>query len=617
MSRPSVPLGSRLDAALPAPLPLLLASGAIALLDAHFAALVLRLEGRDDPLLAAAAALTSAAVGLGRSRLDLAAEGQGEEPLCLVPAEAGLPPVTEWPELLSQFSCVGGPDGLAPLVIRGARLFLRRYFAFEQEVFGRLSRMAATRPQPAVPVDLAHGVLRGIFGEEEANGEADMQRFAAFTALRRQLCVVSGGPGTGKTTTVARLLAALLTAAREGQTDGADNAPALRILLAAPTGKAAARLSESMARAVDTLACSEEVRALLPREAATLHRLLGASPGGGIFRHDTNDPLSCDLLVVDEVSMVDLPLMARLLRALPGHARLVLLGDKDQLASVEPGAVLADICAAGDPALCSEAHARDYLGEAGLARGLGASVRIAADAPPLADCMVQLTRSYRFSDTGGIGLLSRLVREGRVEEALDAARQGLDGVVLRDLPRPAALPALLRELALAPYTACCRSTDLDEAFGLLESFRILTPLREGPYGVSALNAHVRALLEADGLAAPGARWFHGLPVMIRKNDHALRLYNGDVGLVFCESRDAPPRVFFPRSGGGYRSLSPLRLPDHEVAYAMTVHKSQGSEFEKILYIEAPAGSNTDNAIIYTAVTRSKSGLIIITNRRIS
>lgn len=442
---------------------------------------------------------------------------------------------------------VGAPGAFLPLILDGDdRLYLQRYHDLESRLESSLRERAA-RTINVEPAGLEAALDRHF----SVSDPDDRQRHAAVTAARRGLCIVSGGPGTGKTTTVVRILALLRELAAGDE---------LRVALAAPTGKAAARLQESVRDA--------------SLEASTLHRLLGVVPHATRFRHGPDHPLPVDVLVVDEASMVDLALMTRTVEALRPDARLILLGDRDQLFSVEAGSVLADLCA--DPA---------------------SSV--------LRESIVLLTRNYRFDAASGIGRLARAIRDADSDEAVEVLRGDVPDVSLAPMPVRATELAALAEHGYRPYLEAVRRREgPSAALRALGSFRILSPFRRS-------QAAVEAALRGSGVIPREGAWYDGRPVMVRANDHALGLYNGDVGIALREAEDRVARVHFDAADGATRAYSTARLPENDTAWAMTVHKSQGSEFDHVAVLLPDVDSPIlTRELLYTAVTRARRSVTI-------
>ena len=387
-----------------------------------------------------------------------------------------------------------------------------------------------------------------------------------------------------------RLLAALL---EQPGCEHPGGAP-LAIGLAAPIGKAAARMAEAIRNAKAQLPVSEAIKAALPDEARTLHRLLGSRGDSPQVRHHAANPLALDVLVVDEASMVDLALMAKLLDALPPTARLILLGDKDQLCAVEAGAVFAELC---------EGRGFDAQAAADLQRITGQPVPVSEPASKLGDAVVLLTHSHRFAGDSGIGELARRINGGDVSGTLNLLKEGRSDLAWNAEPTPADLLDRLDQ-GYAPYMAAAKSADAAAAFAAFNSFRTLTAQREGAWGVAGINEALEARIKRRSQVASRERWYVGRPVMVRQNDYALGLFNGDIGI--CLHTEYGLRVFF-EGEDGYRPFAPARLPSHDSAFAMTVHKSQGSEFAEVLLVlpEQPSPL-LSRSLFYTGITRAKS-----------
>ncbi|MFZ5562718.1 MAG: exodeoxyribonuclease V subunit alpha [Thermodesulfobacteriota bacterium] len=511
---------------------------------------------------------------------------------------AGLFPKTgQWLAALGKSPVVGRPGDYAPLVLddRG-RLYLHRYWTYQQTLAGFIRDRAGV--QMDVDMDRLKEGLGRLFPGSTSGATPDMQQVAAVCALTRKFCVISGGPGTGKTVTAAKILALLADQYR-------DRSPAM--VLAAPTGKAAARLGE----AVSALRGTQIPDGIVEVHPFTLHRLLGAVPGSTDFRRHRGNPVAADVVVVDEASMVDIALMARLVDALPDHCRLILVGDRDQLASVEAGSVFADICGAAERNRFSGRFV-ETLKSAGVTGKLE-DVTVSADASSLSDNVVHLEISYRFTGDSGIGRISRLARDGRGDRLMDILESGGHGdVAWTDDVRSVAWRRHLEETMEAwarDYLSAF--PDKTEVFKRFESFRVLCALRDGPFGAVFLNRFAGQVIGKERLAdTDRLSWYHGRPVMVLKNDYHLGLFNGDIGITLFDE-DRRLRVFF-RDGGGLKSFHPGRIPEHETVYAMTVHKSQGTEFDRVvLVLPDRDGPLLTRELIYTALTRAKSHIEIV------
>jgi len=565
-------------------------------LDRQFAGLMERLEGDARPELRLAAALVSQRRSEGDVCLELARLA-GQEFI----DEAGLvhrvPTLALWRVALrSARTVVGSPGDVKPLILdEHDRLYLRRYWWYEREVATALeSRGRLKRETLELDSKRLTSLLQDLFPEAGESGP-NWQRVAAFAACQRRLCVISGGPGTGKTTTVVRILA-LLTELASPQT--------LRLAIAAPTGKAAARLQESLRTQRADLLKRYPSALRLPDEVKTLHRLLGPIPGSPYFRHDPANPLPIDVLVVDEASMVDLALMAKVLRAVPSHARIILLGDQDQLASVEAGNVLGDISA--DPEL--NCYSPEFA-EAFRATGGGELPRRTGPERALADTLVQLRKSHRFGRGSGIQRVSQAVNRGDAEAVLSGLTDPGSGeageLIGRRLPSRRELREALRERVGGGYGAVLRAPNPVAALAGLSQFRLLAAVREGPYGVNALNALTEEILREEGLLGRPEEWYSGRQVLVTANDYSVNLFNGDLGVVWRDDRGVPG-VWFSEADGGSRRVAPTRLPAHETAFALTVHKSQGSEFTEVLLILPDRSQRVlTRELIYTGLTRAR------------
>ena len=557
-------------------------------LDRQFARLLARLAGANSsPELEVAAKLAS--------------WNRREGNICVhLPSIAGttwenidLPPLETWTKRLREAPVVGTPGEFTPLVLDAkGRLYLHRYWDYETRLATAIRQRAASSGGLAVDESKAAELLRRLF-PDQLPGETNWQKVAAFTALSRRFCVISGGPGTGKTRTVVMLLALLLELAEERP---------LRIALAAPTGKAAARLQESLRKLKGALPCSDSLKSRLPEESFTLHRLLGSRPDSAFFKHHAENPLPFDVVIIDEASMVDLALMTKLVEAVPPDARLILLGDRDQLASVEAGSVLGDICDAAGANRFTPSFADAARRVTGQALPL-----ISGRVPPLADCVVQLEHNYRFGSTNGLLALSRTVNAGDASAAMELLSSAASGAAIASRPLPARsqLKASLRDGVIAGFSPVLDATDASAALAALGRFRILCALREGPFGVSGLNRVIEEILREAGKIPEQGPWYRGRPVMVTRNDYSLELFNGDVGVLWPDPASGQPRAWFANATTGVRAVLPVRLPEHETAFAMTVHKSQGSEFAEVLLLLPDRLSPVlSRELIYTGLTRA-------------
>ena len=549
-----------------------------------------------------------------------------------------------------------------PLVVMQGRLYFSRYWFYQQQVFYTISsRLHSVSDQTQAQTKELSNTLQTLF-VQDANKETaqpDWQMLAAANACLNRFSVITGGPGTGKTTTVTRLLAALIS-----------QQPNLRIALAAPTGKAAARLVESILAAKAKLAQAFPLAAKIPVASFTLHRLLGWRPDGFSYNHKKTLPY--DLVIVDEASMVDLPMMAQLMEALAANTRLILLGDKDQLASVEAGSVLGDLCDSGVMVNGYPAHglqadrSKQLEALCGMQQGY-LNEYIEANAPLMANSLTQLRVSHRFTQDSGIGKLAAAVNAGQFSQVQQSFTQYDDIHCYTNLAAPFSkdLTTQTREAEAAwqqqvinGYSQYLQAIEQGESpyqvLQLFNKFQLLCALRQGSSGLQALNDRVQSLLQNRGLlnidnhqgagfnhSSEQSRWYVGRPVMISRNDYELNLFNGDIGIaMMVESKvegiadgiadgrkgKKELRVCFATEDTSanssadsntqpkVRQLLPTRLPSHETAFAMTVHKSQGSEFADVALVLPDNHSPViSRELIYTAITRGKKSFSLYSN----
>ncbi len=622
----------------------------ISSLDRHFAREIGRVGGEERGEVLAAVALASRETAIGHTCLALDRlshdDAWGE-----LSSEFSVPEASVWRKVLSSSPLVASirqrtrhgtqrsPDlapGKAdefgdarPLVLDAdGRLYLRRYWIFQQQLADQLRKRAALGVSDLDETQLVNGLDR-FFGPTKSQGgaspgddcaqasfdfktvELDRQRLAAALAVSRKFAVISGGPGTGKTATAGKILALIVE--QEMLRNSGSEGALPRIALLAPTGKAAATLASAIVSVVASLACSPEVKAAIPTVAHTIHRCLGVR-GGALpeFRHHAGNPLPIDVLLVDEASMVDLALMTRLLSAVPDDARVILLGDEHQLASVEAGAVLGDICAIGNSPGYSSAFASR------LSRWVGEDVEtVPPDLEPneIRDSIARLTHSYRYDAESGIDALARAINRGDVSAALEI----LDGPdypeVLRfDLDaRGPSIVQLYRDIT-AGFRGFLAEADPERMLERFAYFRVLSPQRKGPGGVEELNRQIEAVLRREKLIGESADRYPGRPLMVKTNDYAQELFNGDVGIVIAGD-EAIERVVFHGETGSVRRLAYSRLPEHETAFAMTIHKSQGSEFDRVAVVLTDfASQRASRELLYTAVTRARSRVALYGSR---
>ncbi|XQW83515.1 exodeoxyribonuclease V subunit alpha [Thalassotalea piscium] len=499
------------------------------------------------------------------------------------------PSLDEINTLLSPLAISAQEDKL--LVQTDYALYLRRYYQFEQEITDYLVKVKRndTWVTP-FSADLIQSCLEELFSDDTDN-EIDWQKIAVANALNKQFSIIAGGPGTGKTYTVTKLLAAIVKLNQEKP---------LNIALVAPTGKAAQRLTESLINAINGFAgeIDKNILEQIPNQAQTLHRLLGVIPNHVNFRHDQHNLLTIDVLVVDEVSMVDLPMMARLIRALPEHCQLILLGDADQLPSVAVGNILADL--APRPHKGYSKENKNYLSHVTHSKGFKAHANNAFDH------VTFLTKSRRFDSQGMVGRLAELVISGQAAESWTLISD-VQSSSLLPIEASQWLPKLVKQY-YQPLASC---SDVSQGFSLLNQFRILCATRVGIEGLDNINEQVEDILYQQGNHSARNQFYHGKPIMITQNDYGLGIFNGDVGLIWTDDKGMLIALF-EQPNGEYLRVLPSRLPSFDTVYAMTIHKTQGSEFKHLVMVLPQNKENKilSRELLYTGITRAKKSLQI-------
>ncbi len=533
-------------------------------LSRHFADFMIRLHGTYCPELYLAAFLVTDATLNGHICLNLRAL---EKQVFHIDGFSALPspPTDSWSEILKCSPVVGTPGDFKPLILDDAdRLYTYRYWHYEKSVAERVIKMAGRRNpslasiRPESCVDLLLRLFPEVIRQK---GLPPGQVIAALIALTRDFCLISGSPGTGKTTAVARILAFILEL---------TNKPDVRIALSAPTAKAAIRLQEAISRAKQTLPCAEHIKSQIPEQAATIHRLLKSTADGARYHYGQNNPLPYDIVVVDEASMIDLPLMCKLLEALPLQARLILVGDPDQLPSVETGNVLRACCDA------------------------------IALHPDNARHRVHLERVYRQDTGSDIALAAQTVLSGDGAHFIEGLQQGLYRGVHWQTGNGRALEKIIADEAVSHYQKMRRANSLEQALRLGGEFRVLCAARESGAGSIAINRYIADRLKKKS----DTDFYQGRLCLVTENTAREQLFNGDVGLCWPDEHGIL-RIWV-ETAAGLKAWHPANFPAHEDAYAITVHKSQGSEFERVLLVLPDSGHRVlSRELLYTGITRAK------------
>jgi exodeoxyribonuclease V alpha subunit len=550
----------------------------------QFAAFIDRKEGGKRSVVSLTAGLLTEMMAQGHVCLNLHAIPDSLQPfLALLPDE-----VDSWQTELKAGKSVGQPGDYRPLILTDdGLLYLYRFWRDERDVARaiqqRLQGLADLNVEQ-LNQDLAdwHNPVAGI----------DWQKVAVAMAVSRQFAVISGGPGTGKTTIVLKILQCLQNQYRRDNTGASTSSaresdnPALRIGLAAPTGKAAARLQQSISQYQDL-------------EVKTLHRLLGITEHNDQGRYNAGRTLPLDVLIIDEASMIDISLMARLMRAMPERARLILLGDSQQLASVESGAVLANL---------SEQE-QGHFSEAFITQFpvLGLTQSRPKGEGLLTDSFVRLQHSYRFDKDSLIGQLAEQVNAGHADNAIGLLRSQATPIW-----QPSETPHLLETVSKGYQDfihAVEKAAEPQTVIQAFDTFRVLAALRQGPQSVASVNRMMHRLLAQRGWRT-GQSYYPGRPIMITQNDYRQKLFNGDIGVVLRDATGQLKACFY--FGEEIRWIGLNRLPAHETVFAMTVHKSQGSEFDAIsILLPDEISPILNRELLYTAITRARKSLTVL------
>ena len=504
-----------------------------------------------------------------------------------------------------------------PLQLFNQRLYFSRLAGYEQTLAQRLLTMSERQ------LNIDNAVLAQLltrYFPDDPSIDIDWQKVACAIAATKGFSVITGGPGTGKTTTVTKLLAIL---------QSLYQAAPLSIKLVAPTGKAAARLTESILGAKNKLSeIPADINALIPQSAQTIHRLLGVKPFTNKFRHDKSNPLHVDVLIIDEASMVDLSLMAKLIEALPDHARLILLGDKDQLASVDTGSVMSDLCQGlvlgqtprYSKVRCEQLNTLCFNGTVKLNAQTQSEFK-------LADCIAFLQHSYRFDAKSGIGQLALAVNtnnRGILNYVEQQSSEGHFSDIILDYDFVSTPIEKLVNSAASHYanylTLIAQGASVAQVHAAFASYQLLAAVREGDYGVNSLNQRIERVLQQQGLISvnPNQRHYIGMPIMVSQNDYQLKLFNGDIGILMPDDSGQLKAVFIDEQGNE-RAFSPARLPAHDKVYVMTIHKSQGSEFSYTAMVLPPlkqASIGINRQLVYTGITRAKQTFELVADKKV-
>jgi len=601
-------------------------TGMISKVDAHFANFIADISKGNDHEIFLGAALVSSATGNGDICLDLGSvfekqamkDNIGETPVIF-------PKLNVWLDKLRKSPVVGKPGEICPLILdKNNRLYLYRYWEYEKILWESIKRRVKEEVKD-IDASLLKESLKRLFPNklkpEKSGNDINWQKVASLTAAIKRFCVISGGPGTGKTYTVAKILAILLEQARDDK---------LRIFLCAPTGKAATKLGESIKKAKEELNCSETIKQAIPVQTYTIHRMLKTIPGSPYFRYNSENLLPADVVIVDEASMVDLALMSKLISSIPMSAGLILMGDRDQLASVEAGSVLGDICDTSGIQIFSREYAKTIEELAGEKPGekpeykIDTSIKVCENGQGLYDCIVVLKKNLRFTGESEIWELSQAVNRGDWKPILSILKNNIGlknnegrGIKWEEFKASKDSYSIIAKKIIDGYSDYLKENDPLTAIVKFNRFKLLCALKVGPYGAYSLNRLAEEVLKKEKLIRTDISndypWYKGRPVLITKNDYSLGLFNGDMGIAMPDPKEGGSNlyVFFSEASGGVKRYSPYRIKEHETAYAMTIHKSQGSEFDHVCLVFPDKDYPVlTRELVYTGITRARESVLI-------
>ncbi len=497
-------------------------------------------------------------------------------------------------EYIRQSRCVGGCDDYAPLILQDNKLYLYRYWKYKKN-FSEYIEKTFKKELKKIDINIAKKCLKIFFDFDDS-----YEITAGLSALLKYFVVITGGPGAGKTSIAAKILGAVIFM---------NKTENFKIALAAPTGKAAARLKESIGNAKKFLDVEKEILGKIPEDAYTIHRLLGKKENSSAYFYNAENPIPFNMILIDEASMIDIELMSSFIDALLPDTLLIMLGDKDQLSSVQPGSVFADIC--GNASI--NAFSKDFISIFNKISDRNFNLDLSESEKNV----IEFKRSFRFSDESGIKLLSDAINRNKPDEAFDILRKDeFYDLKWIDIKDNNSLYDEMQDLCITKYRDYLQNNEPEKCIANFSKFKILCAIRAGSFGASGLNEFAEHVLEKEGLINREDSWYHKKPILITKNDYDLNLFNGDTGITFKDSYSRS-FVFFPLEHGKVKKIFSKKILYYETSYAITVHKSQGSEFDEILLVLPDKESSVlTKELLYTAVTRAKNKVIVIGSERI-